>query len=117
MKTPMINHQIKLISLLLIVLSAVAIAISAVARADGALTSQEQYFGDQISKPLCEYIDTAGVNNVSMNVAISIIYRHTPTNMDASDAVDIINYVVFTYCPDHWGELVAFGDRYRNAHV
>lgn len=116
-KTPMINHQIKLVSLLLIVLSAVAIACAAVVRADGILTPQEQRFGDALSGTLCDYIDSLGVTDYSMMKAMEIIYRHTPSYMDETDAVDIINYTVESYCPEHWGELVAFGNRYRGAHV
>lgn len=117
MKTPMINHQIKLISILLIILSAIAVASAAVVRADGILTAQEQDFGDAIAGHLCTFIDRAGVSEQSMADAITIIYRNTPVNMDMSDAVDIINYSVSNYCPEHWDELVAFGEGARSQGV
>lgn len=114
-KTPMHNRTIKRIAML-IALGALGMAGSiAVARADGYLTPQEQRFGDAIEQPLCEYIDNAGVTTTSMTGAMRIIYRNTPASMDMSDAVDIINYVVSTYCPEHWDELVSFGEGYRHA--
>ena len=103
--------------MLVIMISAVVIAsviVSGKAHADGYLSPQEEYFGDAVAGPLCDYLDTAGINEGSMSTSMKIIYRHTPTNMDMSDAVDIINYVVDIYCPRHWNDLVAFGDKYRS---
>ncbi len=34
--------------------------------------------------------------------------------MHMTDAVDIINYVVSSYCPQHWPALVAFGEGFRS---
>lgn len=114
MKTPMINHQIKLISILLIVLSAVAVACAAVVRADGILTAQEERYGDAVAEPLCDFIDKVGVNEFSMSKAIEVIYDNTPPGIDYGDTADIINYAVANYCPEHWGDLEAFGDSYRS---
>lgn len=114
MKTPMKNITIKRIALL-ISLGAIAMAgATAVARADGILTTQEERFGDAIAGPLCDFIDSAGVSSSSMSDAIRIIYQHTPVNMDMTDAVDIINYTVYNYCPSHWKELAAFGEGARS---
>lgn len=115
MRTPQVNLFIKRISLLIIMISAAVIAATGIARADGTLTAGEERFGDEIAVPLCDYIDTAGVTEQSMMTSMKIIYRHTPGYMDMSDAVDIINYVVENYCPSHWNDLVAFGNRYRGA--
>lgn len=113
-KTPRINHQIKIVSILIIFLSAISIASAAIVRADGYLTAQEQRYGDAVSGPLCEFIDNVGINGESMTEAVRIIYVNTPSNMDVTDAVDIINYVVDQYCPRHWPALAAFGDGFRN---
>lgn len=112
MKTPRINQTIKRISMLIILISAAIIGgviISGKAHADGYLTPQEEHFGDLIAGPLCEYIDAAGVTESSMEDALKIIYRNTPTYMDVGDAADIINYTVYNYCPRHWSKLQAFG--------
>jgi hypothetical protein len=99
---------------LVFLLAAIAsFATPAVAHADGYLSPGEERFGDRISTALCNYIDDNGVNATSMYQAVRIIYNNTPANVDASDAVDIINYVVEIYCPDHWNELVAFGNAMR----
>lgn len=113
--TPQNNTTIKRISILIILGAAIAASSTAIARADGILTAQEQRFGDQIGSALCSYIDTAGVTTASMSEAMRIIYRNTPGNVDLTDTADIINYVVSTYCPNHWAELVTFGDAMRHA--
>lgn len=113
--TPKFNLTIKRISMLIILFSAALIAATGIARADGNLTLQEQHFGDSIAGSLCSYIDSAGVTTSSMTRAMQIIYDNTGSQVDMSDTVDIINYVVSTYCPDHWRELVTFGDAYRHA--
>ena len=87
---------------------------SAPATADGYLSPQEEAFGDAIAVELCKMIDRIGVNNMSMSEAMEIIYVNTPASMDMSDAVDIINYSVYNYCPGHWDELVAFGEGARS---
>ena len=113
--TPQNNRTIKRVSILIILGAAIAASSTAIARADGNLTAQEQQFGDDIAQSLCDYIDVAGVTTASMSKSMKIIYQHTPASMDMSDAVDIINYVVSTYCPSHWAELVTFGDAVRHA--
>lgn len=113
--TPRKNTQIKRFAMLMILGALGAAAATAVARADGTLTPYEERFGDSIEQALCEYIDNVGVTNESMTEAVKIIYSHTPANVDETDAVDIINYVVATYCPNHWRELVSFGEGYRHA--
>lgn len=115
--TPQTNTTIKRFALLVIFGAMVACSGTAIARADGVLTDQEKRFGDGISTALCDYLDTAGVNNTSMTKSIEIIYTHTPSYMDMTDAADIINYVVYNYCPSHWSELVAFGEGARGSHV
>jgi hypothetical protein len=118
MNSPRINTTIKRFSILVIMISATIIAsliVSGKAYADGYLSPSEESFGDSISGPLCKYIDRSGINEGSMTEAMRIIYTHTPAHMDVGDAVDIINYVVYTYCEEHWNSLVAFGDSYRGA--
>lgn len=90
-----------------------ALCLAPVAGADGYLSPQEERFGDVVSDALCDYLDAAGVSGSSMAEAMKIIYQHTPNNMDMADTVEIINYAVFTYCPRHWGSLVAFGKAMR----
>lgn len=94
-------------------LASAALLSSPTANADGYISPQEQRFGDEIAASICQFIDRAGVNARSMAQAIEIIYTNTPANMDMGDAVDIINYSVYNYCPGHWGELVAFGEGAR----
>lgn len=101
-------------SLTLALTTTAALLFSAPATADGYLSPQEEAFGDGIAVELCKMIDRIGVNNVSMSEAIEIIYVNTPASMDMSDAVDIINYSVANYCPEHWAALVAFGEGARS---
>lgn len=117
MKTPRINQTIKRISMLIILFSMAVIAsviVSGKAHADGYLSQQEARFGDEVAVSLCDYLDSAGVSDASLTTSMKILYRYTPANMDMSDAVDIINYVVQTYCPRHWNALVAFGEGFRS---
>lgn len=111
--SPQTNKNIKRISIAIIVLSASLFGGTAVARADGILTPYEERYGDRVAASLCEYIDAAGVTTESMTEAMRIIYTNTPANIDMSDAVDIINYAVQTYCPSNWDDLVAFGEGFR----
>lgn len=115
MKTPRINNTIKRVSLIVILLAAAVIASTAIARADGYLSPQEEYFADAISDDLCGYLDVAGVNEKSLTTIVYIIVDAAPY-FDGGDAADIVNYVVDGYCPWHWDALVAFGEGYR-AHA
>lgn len=83
------------------------------AHADGYLTPGEESIGDALAADLCEYISVNGVTTASMGQVFGIIY---PMREIASgdDVADVINYVVSTYCPVHWRELVSFGDAMRN---
>lgn len=94
-------------------LLATAFLFSPTASADGYISPQEQNVGDAIAESVCSYIDRVGVNAKSMFDAMKIIYTNTPASMNMTDAVDIINYSVYTYCPEHWAELVAFGEGAR----
>ena len=84
------------------------------ARADGTLTAQEEAFGDEIAGSLCGYLDNNGVNRESLYNAMKIIYQNTPSDMDLTDSVDIINYAVYNYCDQYWPQLVAFGEGARS---
>ena len=95
---------------LITLLMVAGVLLASEAKADGSLTPQEEAFGDQVSTALCDYLDSAGVGRDSMYTAMKIIYRNTPDNIDLTDSVDIINYAVYNYCPQHWAELVAFGE-------
>jgi hypothetical protein len=115
MNSPRINTTIKRFSLLVIMLSTAIIAsliVSGKAYAD--LSPGEQRFGDAVAAPLCEFLDSSGINEASLTKAVEIIYRNTPANVDVSDSVDIINYAVYNYCPNHWDNLVAFGEGARS---
>lgn len=116
MQSPRINHKIKIVVGSIFLATAAAVSTVAVARADGNVTPQEQAFGDGISASLCNYLDNRGINEHSMYDLMKIIYEDTPSYMDAGDAADIVNYTVYTYCPNHWPALVAFGEGYR-AHT
>ena len=88
-------------------------AAQGTAHADNYLTPGEISVGDGMSDALCEYIGDNGVTMGSMTNAARVIYQQDEiANM--GDAVDVINYVVSTYCPDYWRELVSFGDAMRN---
>lgn len=84
-----------------------------IAHADGYLTPGEQAVGDAIANDLCEYIDVSGVTTASMSRVFDIIYPMREI-ADGGDVADVVNYSVSTYCPDHWSELVSFGDAMRN---
>ena len=56
----------------------------------------------------------APIPSVSMMAAMTVLYRNTPQDMDMTDAVDIINYSVYNYCPEYWPQLVAFGEGARS---
>lgn len=117
MNSPRINETIKRFSIVVIMVCAAIIAgliVAGKASADGYLSPQEERMGDAVSGPLCKFIDQVGVNEFSMTKAVEILYENTPGYMDETDAVDIINYVVQSYCPSHWDDLVAFGDKYRS---
>lgn len=111
---PRSNTVLKKFSLLVIIVCAAIITATGVARADGYLTDQEEFIGNEIADVFCDYINTAGVTDNSTSEAMRIIYTNTPPSMDMSDAVDIINYVVSSYCPQHWPALVAFGEGFRS---
>ena len=85
---------------------------AATASADGYLTPGEESLGDAISGSMCEYIENNGVTMRSMTNLFDIVYRQ-PEVADGGDVADVINYAVYTYCPDHWDELVSFGEGVR----
>lgn len=95
-------------------LAALALATSAPAHADGYLTPGEEDLGDALSTSACSYIDTNGVTTRTMTTMFNAIY---PERVIASggDVADVINYIVANYCPQHWKELVSFGDALRNS--
>lgn len=114
--SPRFNFFIKRIAFVIAMVSVAMVGIAAVARADGNITPQEQAFGDAVAGSLCNYLDQRGITEDSMYDLVKIIYEDTPSYMDAGDAADIVNYTVYTYCPNHWPALVAFGEGYR-AHT
>lgn len=115
MKTPMKNTTIKRIAML-IILGALGMAgATAIARADGYLTPGEEAVGDSVSTGLCQHIAANGVTTNSMSIVFDAIYP-LPQIANGGDVADVINYVVSTYCPEHWRELVSFGDGFRNGY-
>lgn len=111
--TPKNNMTLKRISILIILGAAIAASGTAIARADGYLSEEEQTFGNAVSSELCIYLDQNGVTFDSMYDLTKIIYENTSRRVDVSDSVDIVNYVVYEYCPRHWASLVAFGEGIR----
>lgn len=98
-----------------IVLAAGLLAGSAgIAQADGTLSAGEELVGDQMSDAVCEFIDEQGVNTSSMMDLFTVIYQQREVRTPG-DAADVINYVVYVYCPSHWKELVAFGEGARSS--
>ncbi len=67
---PRSNSILKRFALLVIVVCATIITATGVARADGYLTNQEKFVGDEISGVFCDYIDSAGVTDASMSEAV-----------------------------------------------
>lgn len=113
MRAPRINKTIQRVCMLSILISTAAIGGAAIARADGYLSEEEQTFGNAVSSELCIYLDQNGVTFDSMYDLTKIIYENTSRRVDVSDSVDIVNYVVYEYCPRHWASLVAFGEGIR----
>ena len=101
------------LGVLITLLMIAGVLLASPSKADGILTSEEKTYGDAVATSLCGYLDTAGVNRESLYASVKIIYQHTSRNVDLTDAVDIINYAVENYCPQHWDELVAFGEGAR----
>lgn len=95
-------------------LMVIGVLLASPSRADGIITADEEMVGDSVASTLCEYLDNNGVNRASLTAAMTVLYRNTPQDMDMTDAVDIINYAVYNYCPDHWDELVSFGEGARS---
>lgn len=112
---PRSNIVLKKFSLLIIFICTMIIAATGIARADGNLTPYEKAIGDGVADSLCSYLDVAGVNGESMDVTVSIFLDKVPLlRSDPSNIADVVNYVVFNYCPQHWPALVAFGDGFRS---
>lgn len=96
------------------VVAALLFAAPGVASADGYITPGEESLGDVMAESFCEYLDKNGVTMRSMTNAFDIIYRQ-PEVADGGDVADVINYIVYVYCPSHWDELVSFGEGFRGA--
>jgi hypothetical protein len=102
-----------LLGALIVVFMVAGVLLASPSKADGNLSSQEQAFGNEVASSLCGYLDEGGVNRETMYNAVKIIYENTPSYVDVTDAVDIINYSVYNFCPVHWNALVAFGEGAR----
>lgn len=102
------------LGMLIVVMMVVGVLLASPSRADGIVTADEEAVGDAVASTLCEYLDNNGVNRASMMAAMTVLYRNTPQDMDMTDAVDIINYSVYNYCPEYWPQLVAFGEGARS---
>jgi hypothetical protein len=102
-----------LLGVIIVLLMIAGVLLASPSKADGVLTPQEEAFGDEVASSLCGYLDRGGVNRETLYNAGKIIYENTPSYMGITDAVDIINYSVYTYCPSHWAALVAFGEGAR----
>lgn len=102
-----------LLGAIIVLLMVAGVLLAAPSKADGYLSPQEERFGDEVAGSVCNFIDNVGVTAYTLSEAMKIIYINTPSYMDMSDAVDIINYSVYNYCPEHWDKLVAFGEGVR----
>ena len=82
------------------------------AHADGILTTMEQADGDRYGAIYCGALDqwptVGGVAAVMGSIE--------DDGFTSDSAVDVINYTVYTYCPRHWGLLVAIGNAARAAN-
>jgi hypothetical protein len=76
------------------------------------LSFPEEALADSIGEAVCEFIDDQGVNTASMMDLFTVVYRQQAIRTP-DDAADVVNYIIYTYCPDHWKELVAFGEGVR----
>lgn len=83
------------------------------AHADGTLSAGEEIVGDQMSGAICEFIDDQGVNTSSLMDVFTVVYQQREVRTPG-DAADVVNYVVYNYCPRHWKEIVAFGEGARS---
>jgi hypothetical protein len=101
----------KIIAVLSSLLAATFVG-AGVAHADGTLSPGEEALGDSISGGVCEFLDYEGVTTASMTDLFVVVYQQRAVRT-LEDAADVINYVVYTHCDDHWGELVAFGEGVR----
>ena len=99
-----------LLGALIVVFMVAGVLLASPSKADGNLTAQEQAFGNEVAPSLCGYLDEGGVNRETMYNAVKIIYENTPSYVNVTDAVDIVNYSVYNFCPVHWNALVAFGE-------
>lgn len=97
----------------IILLMIAGVLLAAPSKADGYISPLEATVGDAVADSLCGYITRAGVTSSTMSTAMQIIYANTPASVDMTDAVDIINYSVYNYCPQFWDDLVAFGEGAR----
>ena len=102
-----------LLGVIIVLLMVAGVLLAAPSKADGYLSPMEEQVGDVVAGSVCSYIDNVGVTAATLSKAMEIIYINTPSYMDMSDAVDIINYSVYNYCPEHWDKLVAFGEGVR----
>lgn len=100
----------KVIALLLLMVIG-AFGGAAVARADGDLSAYEKYIGDEVHVSLCRLLDIGGTNDETLATIITIL--HDKGELAWDDTPDVVNYVVQEYCPRHWDDLVAVGNRYR----
>ena len=79
------------------------------ANADGSLTTMEQMDGDRYHSIYCNVLDQYPNEIGAMAIARSIM----SDGFDADSSVDVLNYTVSTYCPEHWQLLVNIGNKYR----
>ena len=115
MKTPRINESIKRTSILIILASVVIVAsfiVAGRASADGYMTPGEENVANAISGDLCAYLNRNGVSTSSLSTVFDAIYPK-PEISDYSDVADVVNYVVYNYCPEFWPQLVAYGEGAR----
>jgi len=75
----------------------------------GTLTTMEQMDGDRYHTVYCNVLDQYPTEDAVVAVVRSVM----SDGFDMGSAVDVVNYTVYTYCPQHWQLLVNIGNKYR----
>jgi hypothetical protein len=76
------------------------------------ITASEKSLADQIWPTACAYIGEKGVTVNSMTFLINTLYHQG--GVTPNDTPLVINYIVYTYCPEYWSSVVAMGNYFRS---
>jgi len=108
----------KLMTLMQKIMMAIAVIVTAMlcattAHADGNLTAYEQWVGDTYWAATCVVLGEQLTGNTVHDTGTALGVAHEISVLDGltmSDAIDVVNYQVYYYCPQYWSYLVAIGD-------